>query len=306
MAQPYLDTTVIYDVHRDAQRLTELYSRPESSYADAWGDYRRRVDVAVANREGSHIFQPVAPNDPTLYAPIPVAGQSILFSGTVDYNYSEYQPSVQDTYPTYQGTETQTAPSASPSSASSSSISHSQYTACEVPNTCHYQNDDSTPTQTFPTPSELLMELAGDKLVDPSARYSDRNVNDLPRRARRRPVNRNLGFISGDSETISSHEKKRHYLECLEHYVLYLHQQLKLVGAEPVPLERVQQYRGLSNRSMRTLLVHMESVTKKLDMRTLREEQGFVGLRDAVYKHEAAVVQAFQNLKICQGENTNM
>ena len=52
-------------------------------------------------------------------------------------------------------------------------------------------------------------------------------------------------------ETISSHEKKRHYLECLEHYVLYLHQQLKLVGAEPVPLERVQQYRSLSNRSMR-------------------------------------------------------
>ncbi len=271
LAQPYLGTTVIYDVHRDAQRLTELYSRPESSCADTWGDYRRRVDVAVVNRDGLHVFQPVAPNDPTLYAPIPVAGQSILFSGTVDYNYPEYQPSAQDTYPTYQGTETQTAPSASPSSASSSSVSHSQYTACEVSDTCHYQNDGSTPTQTFPTPSELLIELAGNKLVDPTTRYSNRNVNDLPRRARRRPVNRNLGFISGDSsvfsfcrmtalnnnnivfcrETISSHEKKRHYLECLEHYVLYLHQQLKLVGAEPVPLERVQQYRGLSNRSMR-------------------------------------------------------
>lgn len=202
MAQPYLGATEIYDVHRDTQRLTELYDRQESSCADAWEDYRRRVDVAVANRDGSHVFHPAAPNDPTLYAPIPLAGQSILFSGTVGYNYPEYQPSVQDTYHTYQGTETQTALSASPSSASSSSVSHSQYTPCEIPSTCHYQ-DDGTPTQTFPTPSELLMELAGNKLVDSNACYSNRNVNDLPRRARRRAMNRNLGYISGDSSVFS-------------------------------------------------------------------------------------------------------
>ncbi|KIL70767.1 hypothetical protein M378DRAFT_155704 [Amanita muscaria Koide BX008] len=52
-------------------------------------------------------------------------------------------------------------------------------------------------------------------------------------------------------ESISSHEKKRQYLECLEYYVMFLQQQLSLVGAEPVLLERVPQYRGLNNRSIR-------------------------------------------------------
>ena len=53
------------------------------------------------------------------------------------------------------------------------------------------------------------------------------------------------------SEALSSHEKKRYYLESLEQYVMYLHEQLKLVGTEPVPLERVSTYRGLSSRSIR-------------------------------------------------------
>jgi hypothetical protein len=66
---------------------------------------------------------------------------------------------------------------------------------------------------------------------------------------------RQLDFIADhssiSSDTISSHEKKRHYLECLEHYIMYLHEQLRLVGTEPVMLERVSTYRGLSSRSIR-------------------------------------------------------
>ena len=229
----------------------------------------------MGSRDGSHIFEAATANDPTLYAPVPVAGQPpLLFSSSLDYGYPEYQPSAhtvtQEGYPNFQGVDApHTALSASPSS-SSSSTSQSQYTSCEVPNAYNYQNEDGAPTQTFPTPSELLIEMAGNKSAD-SSRCSSKNPNDLPRRARRRPANRSISFLSGDplvfffsflpndrpptvdsrSESISSHEKKRHYLECLEHYVMYLHQQLKLVGAEPVPLERVQQYRGLSNRSMR-------------------------------------------------------
>ena len=255
--------------------MAEIYGRQESGCTDAWEDYRRRVDGALVSRDGSYVtvFEAATANDPTLYAPVPVAGQPpLLFSSSIDYSYPEYQPSAQNIaqegYPNFQGIDAQTvALSASPSS-SSSSISQSQYTSCEVPNAYHYQNDDGAPTQTFPTPSELLIEMGGNKSVD-SARCSNKNLNDLPRRPRRRPANKSISFISGDpsvifflpndhpstarshSETISSHEKKRHYLECLEHYVMYLHQQLKLVGAEPVPLERVQQYRGLSNRSMR-------------------------------------------------------
>ena len=75
------------------------------------------------------------------------------------------------------------------------------------------------------------------------------------------------------SDTISSHEKKRHYLECLEQYVLYLHEQLKLVQTAPLALERVSTYRGLSSRSIRTLLVHMQNTNKTLHEGTLVEEQ---------------------------------
>jgi hypothetical protein len=61
-------------------------------------------------------------------------------------------------------------------------------------------------------------------------------------------------------DTISSHDKKRYYLECLEQYITYLHEQLRLVGHEPVPLERVSTYRGLTSRSIRVLLVAVKVV----------------------------------------------
>ncbi|KAL1739868.1 hypothetical protein HDZ31DRAFT_68503, partial [Schizophyllum fasciatum] len=81
--------------------------------------------------------------------------------------------------------------------------------------------------------------------------------------------------VGGDTygESLSSHEKKRYYLESLEQYVIYLHEQLKLVGTDPVPLERVSTYRGLSSRSIRTLLVHMRNGVGKLSLRTESEEK---------------------------------
>ena len=53
------------------------------------------------------------------------------------------------------------------------------------------------------------------------------------------------------SDTITSHDKKRSYLECLEEYVQWLHEQIRLIGYEPVPLERISSYRGLRNSSLR-------------------------------------------------------
>ena len=53
------------------------------------------------------------------------------------------------------------------------------------------------------------------------------------------------------SDTITSHDKKRSYLECLEEYVPWLHEQIHLVGQKPLPLERISTYRGLKNRSLR-------------------------------------------------------
>ena len=108
---------------------------------------------------------------------------------------------------------------------------------------------------------------------------------------------------------------------------MYLHQQFELLGAVPATLTRVSGYRGLSSRSIRvrallplvssdaflpktdglciykfqTLLVHMQKSNRKLNIRTLSEEQKvcttlifssagclfnfqqFLALRDAVY-----------------------
>jgi len=59
-----------------------------------------------------------------------------------------------------------------------------------------------------------------------------------------------------------------------------MHDQLRLVGTEPISLERVSTYRGLSSRSIRTLLVHMEDNVRKLHLQTLAEEQVFLDLRN--------------------------
>lgn len=58
-----------------------------------------------------------------------------------------------------------------------------------------------------------------------------------------------------DSDGLSSHEKKRYYLECLEYYTLFLREQVEFLPPDrridPVPLECVQSYPGLNSRSIR-------------------------------------------------------
>jgi len=92
-------------------------------------------------------------------------------------------------------------------------------------------------------------------------------------------------------DTISSHEKKRHYLECLEQYILYLHNEFGSLGLATGPIENVKTYPGLTSNSMRVsrflkfkfsesliprekiLLVHMQNEAKQLNECTLAEEQ---------------------------------
>jgi len=124
-----------------------------------------------------------------------------------------------------------------------------------------------------------------------ASRETTANRTKTQRKARQRAVSEEIGFVPTDpyvldhfaailihtvfalSDSISSHEKKCHYLECLEHYVLYLHEQLRLVQIPPLALERVSTYRGLSSRSIRTLLVYMQNVNKALHQNILAEEQ---------------------------------
>lgn len=175
----------------------------------------------------------------------------------------------------------------------------------------HQTRRDSTPPDMldyypaaqplFPTPSELLSNICHpqphcDIIEHRPPPHTDHaatthnavNKTESQRKARQRAIAEEIGFTPTDPyvpsrsavpfshrarDTISSHEKKRHYLECLEQYVLYLHEQLRLVQTAPLTLERVSTYRGLSSRSIRTLLVHMQNTNKTLHEGTFVEEQ---------------------------------
>ncbi|KAF8843976.1 hypothetical protein BDN67DRAFT_1000510 [Paxillus ammoniavirescens] len=189
-----------------------------------------------------------------------------------------------------------------------------QSTPSTAPNMLDYYA--AAPQLLFPTPSELLTDLASAS-VSPSSYHrlpshqqglpeiqshtqspplsqtsrqqtpedastvppgSAANKTESQRKARQRAVAEEIGFTPTDPDTISSHEKKRHYLECLEQYVLYLHEQLRLVQTLPLALERVSTYRGLSSRSIRTLLVYMQNANKNLHESTLVEERVFLDL----------------------------
>ncbi|KAF7970602.1 hypothetical protein HWV62_23621 [Athelia sp. TMB] len=174
----------------------------------------------------------------------------------------------------------------------------------QQPSLLHSYDLGAGPQMTFQTPSELLQDLSRQD-ADPAPQSKSQSQSQpgqeaetrhaSQRKARLNALADSIGFIPTDPDTISSHEKKRHYLECLEHYIVYIHDQLRLVGHTPVTLERVSTYRGLSSRSIRTLLVHMENNVRKLHQQTLSEEQVWKNLRHQVVSaqeaHDAAALE---------------
>ncbi|KAF9489669.1 hypothetical protein BDN71DRAFT_1455817 [Pleurotus eryngii] len=160
----------------------------------------------------------------------------------------------------------------------------------------------------FPTPSQLLSDIAKAAPAPLPPRQGSGGRKQRTRLA-------SLGFQPTDPESISSHDRKRYYLECIESYSLYLQDRVRAAGFMPVPIQRVIPHspsspanssmgggagggvgpirnnhhahralcsdagKGLSIESMRTLLVHMESTARKLNEQTLVEEQQFAKLR---------------------------
>ncbi|KAI0055458.1 hypothetical protein BV25DRAFT_1928531 [Artomyces pyxidatus] len=140
------------------------------------------------------------------------------------------------------------------------------------------------PRELGPKSSEILKGRRTRRAT--TAPETDRKV-ETQRKARQRIVAESIGFPPTDPDTISSHDKKRYYLECLEQYVSYLHEQLTLVGHKPIPLERVSSYRGLTTRSIRTMMVSMEGVVRQAHQETLEEERNFLLLREELMALES-------------------
>ncbi|KAI0830667.1 hypothetical protein BC628DRAFT_1416191 [Trametes gibbosa] len=160
------------------------------------------------------------------------------------------------------------------------------------------------PRDYFPTPSELLMDpnprerqaregsevtckatsksqTSSAALAEPKPDSDDaENLNQ--RKAYFRSVSDSVGFTITDPDTITSHDKKRCYLECLEEYVQWLHERLRLAGQEPPPLERISTYRGLKSRSIRTMLVHKQEDARVFNQHKRSEEQKFMNLQNTI------------------------
>ncbi|KAJ7181729.1 hypothetical protein C8R43DRAFT_278621 [Mycena crocata] len=124
----------------------------------------------------------------------------------------------------------------------------------------------------------------------PSQRQSrPRPRQSPPRRSRpsRVPSPRASGFIPSDPDELSAHQKNRLYVECLEHYVQYLHQLFASIYVQPLPLERRVANRGLTSRSMRTILLHLGKSADLIHLRTLQEEKKSRDLNNALLEAQA-------------------
>ncbi|KIK71067.1 hypothetical protein GYMLUDRAFT_235443 [Collybiopsis luxurians FD-317 M1] len=201
-----------------------------------------------------------------LHAPVPVPGTSSIF---------------------FTDLGSPKCPSAFPKESQSfSSTTYSTFTLPNVletgpvaPSQSSEEIGNKTTQSTFPTPCELLNELnSGSPNSTPGSNSRESNDESLYAYI---PAFTSLEPETADSSSITSHEKKRQYLLCLEQYVVYLHEQFKLIGASPIPIERYSTYRGMSSRNIRTLLAYMENSTAKLRAKTRAEEQRFLELRAA-------------------------
>ncbi|KAF9056239.1 hypothetical protein BJ165DRAFT_1431933 [Panaeolus papilionaceus] len=141
---------------------------------------------------------------------------------------------------------------------------------------------------TFPTPSELLTDMANspDSLSSNSSGESWGSSSSA-NKARRRVVAESIGFDSTDPDTITSHDKKRHYLECLESYISFLNSYFESIGAPIPPLTRFEHQKELDNRSIRTLLVYMTHRAEELCLSKEREEKRWLQLKESVARREA-------------------
>ncbi|THH30059.1 hypothetical protein EUX98_g4113 [Antrodiella citrinella] len=235
-----------------------------------------------------------------IHSPIPVSAYSTLLPSLPE-NASQQTP----------------APSFSqPASVSSADQPSGASLASPSPGASQAHPDQyvHTPQVMFPTPCDLLNDLAvrdrhsaqatslhkhtqlqddhtaPDTNPKTKSRSSSRKKQsgqgavrpENQRKAYFRSVADNVHFQPTDPDSITSHDKKRHYLECLEKYILWLHEQLRLVGKDPVSLERIASYKGLNSRSIRTMLVHMQDEAKKLNEQILEEEQDFLDLQEQI------------------------
>lgn len=249
---------------------------------DQWQPTYQAWDRSQARsymHETQHVPEMTDACDLPLHAPIPVSGHSsILFTDIESSNWSASSPTSNHSFSSPIRNTIAAADVHAPRAIIAPPQIHEPrpMSPTAPPQPMHtFMNTFSVraPVQTtFPTPCELLNEINGGGSNSNGASpesTSDSSPMETSGSSSRRHDAALTRFSSPEpsvvlspsfsllticlyfSEVITSHEKKRQYLECLEHYVQYLHDQINRIGVQAVPIERVSTYRGLSSRSIR-------------------------------------------------------
>ncbi|KAJ6604720.1 hypothetical protein DFH09DRAFT_319433 [Mycena vulgaris] len=151
-----------------------------------------------------------------------------------------------------------------------------------------YSDLSVPPPPTAVAPHMLALDMTGAYSEVPPG-PQDKKSPRRSRAARLQPTPGPSSFIPSDPDDLSSHEKKRLYLECLEHYVQYLHQFFASLNVQPLPLERVSSYRGLTSRSMRTILLTLNKSADMIHSFSVAEANKFLDASEGFFQDEAAV-----------------
>ncbi|EED80430.1 predicted protein [Postia placenta Mad-698-R] len=310
--------SVPYSFHYDYSVLNHQYAYPQPAYDHQGPPDDYSYPPGTSNPPSQMPSAPYAQETP-LHAPVPMSRYSTLIMQQPVSPHSPVFPPVsgqEHASPYYQHNsdvssnlaqqpiELPTLPSfnaaasTSPSTDSLVYFGNAQRTTLPTPSDLLNEEDaqgesgDTTASTSAVMKSESRQSIESQglplkrKTSKPGSSHNNSANNngatkpqETQRKAYFRAVAEAIGFTPTNPDTISSHDKKRHYLECVEQYVDWLHEQIRILGEEPVPFEKVSKYPGLSHQSIRILLVHMEDEIRKLNQQTLEEEQEFLRLQ---------------------------
>ncbi|KAJ7110147.1 hypothetical protein C8R44DRAFT_274257 [Mycena epipterygia] len=150
------------------------------------------------------------------------------------------------------------------------------------------------PVTTFAAAPDLSETSSEDTAAPPARRKKSPRK---PRALRVPPVPRASGFVPSDPDDLSSHEKRRLYVACLEQHVQYLHQLFAYLNVQPLPLERVSSYRGLTSRSMRTILLCLGKSADVIHGLTIEEENKGPTPTRRVFRHAGRALSSHEHLR---------
>ncbi|KAF9777400.1 hypothetical protein BJ322DRAFT_1063545 [Thelephora terrestris] len=101
-----------------------------------------------------------------------------------------------------------------------------------------------------------------------------------------------LPFRATDPDEMSSHDKRRCYVGTLEEYVIWLEKEMKVFGGVPISMKKVAKSKGMSCRSLRTMLAHFQDEAHKLHEQVQAQEREALELQALLDEEEHRDQQA--------------